>query len=169
MTVMKSAGKLIRRLLFAPEVIALAAYWLIPLAILVAYFIQLPGAVAAGMTPLEFSSVFLTRVSLWLSPVTVPLFGSLLIYLYLYNVCLPIAGSVAHGKARARGAFHTVASLLLDASLSIITWWRGLDTGWNLPGASLTTNPLRLSAQRGLPSHLSVGWSPGINPQVVYG
>ena len=146
----------------------MAAYWFIPLALLVSYFIQLPNAVASGLTPLEFSSVFLTRVSIWLSPVTIPLFGILMIYLYLHNVCIPVAGSAAHRKARARGAFHSIASLLLDASLSIITWWRGLDTRWKLPARSPTTNPIRLPSRRGLPSHLSVGWSPGVNPQVVY-
>ena len=169
MIAMNPVGKLVRRALRTPEILALTPYWLIPLGLLVGYFVQLPDAVAAGITPLEFSSVFLTRVSIWLAPVTVPVFGSLMIYLYLHNVCIPIAGSATGGKAGARRAFLSIASLLLDASLSIVTWWRGLDTRWKLPTRSPTTSPLLLPPQRGLPSHLSIGWSPGVNPQVVYG
>ena len=165
---MKPAGKIARRVPFAPEFIALAVYSLIPFAILVGYFLQLPDAMAAGMSPLESSSVFLTRLSLSLSPVTLPLFGGLMICMYLFGVCAPMAITTTHGKAQARNAFESVASLLLDAVLSIIAWWRGLDTGWKLPAEILATNPLRPSVQRGLPSHLSTGWSPGINPQVVY-
>lgn len=169
MIAMKTAGKLVRRVLLPPEVIALAAYWLIPLALLVGYFIQLPDAMAAGITPMEFSSVFLTRVSIWLSPVTVPLLGISMIYLYIHAVCTTVPYSAAHRKARARSAFYSVASLLHDASLYIRTWWCGPDAGWTLPAANLTTSPLRLATQRGLPSHLSAGWSPGTHPQVVYG
>ena len=169
MVTMKTGRKLVRSVPLDPEVIAImAVYWGIPLATVVGYFIQLPGAVAAGVPPLDFFSIYLSQVSISLSPVTVPLLGILTFYLYAHIACVPLANSTVHESSRARCAFHAVASLLLDASQCLRAWWRGLDTDRTLPATDPTTT-FRLTTQTDPPKHLSSGWSPGTHPQVVYG
>ena len=170
MTPMRTLGKIARRLRLTPDVIAImATYWGIPLAIVVGYFTQLRGAMAAGVPPLEFFSIYLSQVSIALTPYSIPLLSILTIYLYLHVVLIPLAISAAHGDARTHRGLHAVASLLLDASLFLRAWWCGLDTDRTHPTADPTTSPLRLSTLGGLPKHLSTGWSSGTNPLVIYG
>ena len=170
MTPMRTLGKIARRLRLTPDVIAImATYWGIPLAIVVGYFTQLRGAMAAGVHPLEFFSIYLSQVSTTLTPYSIPLLSILTIYLYLHVVLIPLAISAAHGDARTHRGLHTVASLLLDASLFLRAWWCGLYSERTRPTADPGTSPLQLSTRGGLPKHLSTGWLPGTHPQVVYG
>ena len=167
---MKTVTEFARRRNLTPEVIAIMVmYWGIPLAIVLGYFTQLRGAMAAGIAPLEFFSIYLSQVSTALTPYSIPLLSILTLYLYLHVVLIPLAISAAHGDARTHRGLHAVASLLLDASLFLRAWWCGLNTERTRPTADPGTSPLRLSTQRGLPKHLSTGWSPGTNPLVIYG
>ena len=106
----------------------MVVYWGIPLAILVGYFIRLPGAMAAGIPPLEFFSIHLSQISVALTPYSIPLLAILTFYLYVHVVLIPLAISAAHGDARTHRGLHAVASLLIDASLFLRAWWCGLDT-----------------------------------------
>ena len=166
---MKTLRKLARRLPLAPDVIAImAVFWGMPLAIVVGYFIQLPDAMAAGVPPLESFSIYVSEFSISLYPYTVPLLGILTFYLYAHVACVPLANSSVHESSRARVAFHAVASLLLDASLSLRAWWHGHATECTLPDTDPTTT-FRPTTQADPPRHLSIGWSPGTHPLVLYG
>ena len=167
---MNAVKEFARRHNLTPEIIViLVMYWGVPLALLVSYLIRLPGAMASGIPPLEFFSIHLSQVSVELTPYSIPLLTILTFYLYVHVVLIPLAISAAHGNARTHRGLHAVASLLLDASLFLRAWWCGLDTERTRPSADPTTSPIRLATQRGLPKHLSTGWSPGTNPLVAYG
>lgn len=161
--------RLFRKLRLTPDDFGLAVYFGIQLAILAGYLIKLPGAMAAGVPPLEFFSIYLSQLSIVLSPYSIPLLAVLTTYLYLRVVLIPLAISAAHGDARTHRGLHAVASLLLDASLFLRAWWCGRDTVQARPTADLTASPIRLGVQRGLPRHLSTGWWPGTSPLITYG
>ena len=166
---MKNLPQIVGRARLNREVSFALGYWFIPLALLVGYFISLPDAMAAGISPLEFSSIYLSQVSERLSPVTIPLLCILMTYLYMHVVCIPIANSATHQRACDRSAFHAVASLIHQAVRFIGAWWRTVGTAWTRLAAYLTTNPLRICTRGGIPRHLSIGWSPGFSPLVLYG
>ena len=167
---MKTVTEFARRNNLTPEIIAIMVmYWGVPLALLVGYFTRLPGAMAVSIPPLEFFSIYLSQVSIALTPYSIPLLSILTLYLYLHVVLIPLAISAAHGDARTHRGLHAVASLLLDASLFLRAWWCSLDTEPTRPTADLTASPIRLSVQSGLPKHLSTGWWPGTSPLVTYG
>ena len=143
---MKTVTEFARRRNLTPDVIAIMVmYWGIPLAIVLGYFTQLRGAMAAGIAPLEFFSIYLSQVSTALTPYSIPLLSILTLYLYLHVVLIPLAISAAHGDARTHRGLHAVTSLLLDASLFLRAWWCGLDTERTRPTADPGTSPLRLS------------------------
>lgn len=170
MNPMRTLGKITRRLRRNSEGIAfLATYWGIPLAIVVSYFTPLRSGRAASPPSLESFSIYVSQISTALTPYSISLLSILTIYLYVHTVLTPLAISAAQGDTRTHRCLHAIASLLLDASLFLRTWWCGLDTEQTRPTADPASSPLRLSTQGGLPKHLSTGWLPGTHPLVAYG
>ena len=128
----------------------------------------LPFAFLAGMDIGSVTVSYFSDANGALSPIILLLVCYWLMYWYIYSVCVPIAGHVAHGKYFTCTFLSAIGLIFSGSWLPAFTPCYGIARILIRPVERIATVLLRLQRSLGLPRHLALGWIPGAHPRVVY-
>ena len=146
----------------------LAVLWSIGLITVAGYLIFLPIALNyMGMNPLEAALTYLSDISPALEQVLVVAAGAWILFSYLCSVAVPPAEAIERRESLTHHGYHTFRALLFGFVLSILPLRIPFFTR-SLERVSLNDSLPRRPSDDGLPELISLGWSPAVNPPLVY-